>query len=203
MSLQLMGTLLGLMVGAGLFSAGVVELRASMRASLGHGSSGSFTAVVWNCARWCHWQGDWSSDDGRTVRRNVEGIGFSKDDLTVGVPVRAIDSGSLTKDVYKPGTSRWSVPLTLLFFGLVLLALCVTALWVGLRERRRLRKSQHDSRRLEVSVPSAKPDDLAAQLERDFHPARRRSRGLLVAASVLGGLWMGRRLFRSLRTPRR
>ncbi len=84
-------------------------------------------------------QGDWYSEDGRTVHGGVQALGYKKGDRTVGRHVAMVDPGVWTGDVSNPGDSEgWSALVAgPLMLGLTLTALGGVCFWSASRRLRR------------------------------------------------------------------
>jgi hypothetical protein len=120
--------LLFLVIGVILFVGMLTMLVPQLRVALGHGDPGTFTAERVYCTngkgRWCKWQGDFVSAEGRSRRRDVLLTGIGTRDLKRGARVAAIDVGS-SRDVYpRKARYEWIGPLVGLFVagGLMLIS---------------------------------------------------------------------------------
>jgi hypothetical protein len=115
----------------------VLELPPSYEARFG-GTPGTFTAVEQRCAEpeACTWYGDFRSDDGSTLRRDVRVV-----EGRVAERGETLDAVDVGRDgaVYRAGGWNWLVS-TVLLLG----ALAALALW-GRRVRRLLRARRERS----------------------------------------------------------
>lgn len=125
----IIGSVLVAFGGLGTVGAAVLTIPA-WRAAHGGGTTGTFTLVEpISCDRWppprqrCGWFGDFVSDDGTIVRRDMELDGGLPPGGVVGDSLRARDTGSLAQ-IYPEGGQGWMLSAKFL-------AGSVTALTVG------------------------------------------------------------------------
>lgn len=120
-------------LGLLLLFASVPELGPAVRAARADGVSGTFTAGELRCVRHpghesCVWAGDFASDDGRTLRHDVELYGSDRGTLATGRTSRAVDTGRETR-VYGPdGSDEWVFTTLLALAGLAVLAVAARGL---------------------------------------------------------------------------
>ncbi|MFC5827008.1 hypothetical protein [Nonomuraea insulae] len=121
-----MFTVIIAIVGLVLLFVSVPEVGPAVRAARADGVSGVFTATRLQCVQHpghesCVWSGDFSSDDGRVQRNDIELYGSDRDLLVAGQSTAAVDTGRPYR-VYGPGGSgEWMFITLLILAGLAVL----------------------------------------------------------------------------------
>ncbi|MEU8821884.1 hypothetical protein [Actinoplanes sp. NPDC048796] len=120
----------------------LVMLVPAVRAAHGEGRSGTFTLVEpMSCDRWepprqrCGWFGDFTSDDGKDVRTDMELAGGLPDGAKAGDVITARDTGSATEIYQLTDDSTWkqTAGFAALGLGACLIGLLVLQPWSWLR----------------------------------------------------------------------
>jgi len=123
----------------------------AVRAARGGGVTGTFTLTALGpCSNYpppprqrCTWFGDFRSDDGRTVRRDVELYPQLPPSAWVGDPIPARDTGDMHEVFRRDDTGVWRMPALFLGLssGVVLIGIAVSQPWMWrtwLRRRREI-----------------------------------------------------------------
>jgi hypothetical protein len=111
------------------------DFRPAWRAHRGEGVPGVFVALNRSCSRSCSWTGDFTSDAGGKVQRDVLLLGGRP--RAVGERIPALDSGGGGVVYARSGNSEWvAIPIvTAAAFGYLAVWLAVMIWW--LLDRRR------------------------------------------------------------------
>jgi hypothetical protein len=119
-AVAIVASVLVLVGGLGSAAAAVLTIPA-WRAAHGEGTTGTFTLTEpMSCDRWppprqrCGWFGDFVSDDGTVVRRDMELDGGLPPGSAVGDSLRARDTGSLAQIYPEGGGPGWKLSAKLL-----------------------------------------------------------------------------------------
>lgn len=128
-----MFTVIIAIVGLVLLLVSVPEMGPAVRAARADGVSGVFTATQLRCIQHpghesCVWAGDFTSDDGRVQRDDIELYGSDRGLLAAGQTTTAVDTGREYR-VYGPGGSgEWMFTTLLVLAGLVVLVVAARRL---------------------------------------------------------------------------
>jgi hypothetical protein len=112
----------------------VPELGPTIKAARADGVSGVFTAGELRCIQHpghesCVWAGDFTSGDGRVLRRDVELYGSDRGTLAAGRSIHAVDTGRASR-VYGPdGSGEWLFTTLLALAGAAMLAVAARRVW--------------------------------------------------------------------------
>ncbi|WP_030177092.1 hypothetical protein [Spirillospora albida] len=113
---------------------GLQDVRPAYAALFRGGELGSFTARNEECGKTCSWRGDFVSDNGATVRRNVR-LAPGGDVDHAGDRVRARDTGN--RVVVYPAAWSWDWLFLTMLLAVSVVVLSVWTRWAWRRLRRR------------------------------------------------------------------